>query len=61
MNLAMRGSAAFLGLKYPVTPRLTDFFDMPGFHARLASGRTEDPQPKPEGPNRSPPRPRRGK
>jgi len=29
MDPAMRGSAAFIGLKYPATPRLSDFFQVP--------------------------------
>jgi len=28
MNPAMKGSAAFLGLKYPAGPRFTDFFSV---------------------------------
>ncbi len=29
MDLTMRGSAAFTGLKYPATPQASDFFDVP--------------------------------
>lgn len=29
MDPTMRGSAAFIGLKYPATPRPSDFFEMP--------------------------------
>jgi hypothetical protein len=33
MNPRMKGSAAFLGLKYPANPRLSDFFyDMDAWH-----------------------------
>lgn len=31
MDPTMRGSAAFIGLKYPATPRLADFFEPPRF------------------------------
>ncbi len=37
MDPSMKGSAAFLGLKYPAVPRLQDFFSMAGSpDARLA-------------------------
>jgi hypothetical protein len=34
MDPTMRGSAAFIGLKYPATPRLSDFFAMPVFRSQ---------------------------
>ena len=48
MNLRMKGSAAFLGLTYPITPKASDFFDilaeLPPDHplrARLPDGRRD--------------------
>lgn len=32
MDPTMRGSAAFIGLKYPAIPRLSDFFGLPATH-----------------------------
>jgi len=32
MNPAMRGSAAFIGLRYPATHRPADFFQLPVLH-----------------------------
>ena len=32
MDPTMRGSAAFMGLKYPAIPRMSDFFEMPVLH-----------------------------
>lgn len=33
MDPTMRGSAAFIGLKYPAIPRKSDFFELPATHA----------------------------
>jgi hypothetical protein len=32
MEPTMRGSAAFIGLRYPAIPRLSDFFELPAAH-----------------------------
>lgn len=42
----MRGSAAFIGLKYPAVPRFSDFFEAPVSHAgqvRIKRGSTALP------------------
>jgi len=56
MDPAMRGSAAFIGLKYPVLPRGADFFAAP------AQRPTALPPPKPRlpGPKKRSRRPGRG-
>lgn len=35
MDPGMKGSAAFIGLKYPAMPRLEDFFDLPAIRELL--------------------------
>ena len=43
MNPTMRGSAAFIGLKYPAMPRVSDFFDLSALHrSRLGTDRSSD-------------------
>jgi len=43
MNPYMKGSAAFLGLKYAAKPRLSDFFDLAAFgNARIEIERIAD-------------------
>jgi hypothetical protein len=41
MDPTMRGSAAFIGLKYPTVRQLSDFFELPE-HPALPSGRKPD-------------------
>jgi hypothetical protein len=38
MNLTMRESAAFAGLKYPAAPRIEDFFDVPALQRESLPG-----------------------
>ena len=45
MDPAMPGSAAFAGLKYPVKPQLTDFFDLDACR-QLLDARPSSPEPK---------------
>jgi len=56
MDPAMRGSAAFIGLKYPVLPRGADFFAPPAQRPSL-SQRAESPTALP--PSRRLPSPKR--
>ena len=42
MNPAMRGSAAFLGLKYPTARRVSEFFELPAGLAQLPTRRKPD-------------------
>lgn len=48
MDPTMRGSAAFIGLKYPAIPRLSDFFAMPVFRSqRIEAERSSNELPRP--------------
>jgi hypothetical protein len=66
MDPSMKGSAAFLGLRYPATPRLEDFFALAdaqgwpviGHLARARPGLPESEPPSPKPPRL--PRPRKG-
>jgi hypothetical protein len=44
MNPAMRGSAAYIGLKYPSTPRTSDFFEMPVFRPQQIRAESTPPK-----------------
>jgi hypothetical protein len=66
MDPSMKGSAAFLGLRFPATPRLEDFFamtDAQGWPATWRLARTRPGLLKSEPPSPKPPRlprPRKG-
>jgi hypothetical protein len=46
MDPSMRGSAAFMGLKYSAALRLSDFFAVPALHPhRIGTGRSSVAQP----------------
>jgi len=48
MDPTMRGSAAFIGLKYPATPRVSDFFDASQIHLqRIEAERRSIADPRP--------------
>lgn len=60
MEPTMRGSAAFIGLKYPAIPRMSDFFELPAT-ARLAIHTGRSPAPEHGSEKQAPARNRRRK